>query len=61
MSIYIFTDAKCSKVLDVKIFDGTVEDSPADKAAKHRKKLGKDVVAWAHMGKDNPQPTWPKK
>ena len=64
---YIFTDQKCTKVLDVQEFKGhsiTDEESgsgtPASQALFHRSKLVRklktNVVAWSLMGGDNEIP-----
>lgn len=57
---YIFTDAECKKVVEVKMFRGDWENTPGDQADKHRTKLGKGVIAWVHIGGKNPMPKWPK-
>jgi len=61
-NIYLYTDAKCTKVLEVRVFDGDIDDSPGKKAIRHLiKKHPKGTVAWSRMGGDNPMPIWPKK
>lgn len=64
---YLFTDQKCTQVLDAQEFQGhgvaTHEDgagTPAHQALFHRaklvKKLKTNVVAWSLMGGDNENP-----
>jgi len=59
---YIFTDKK-GNLIERCVFIGTfgVDGFEAGKEALKRraeleKKLGKTVIAWAHMGGDNPPP-----
>lgn len=53
MSIYLFTDIKCKKVLAIKECPGLAEE-----ASEYRERLSKElkqpIVSWNHMGGDNP-------
>lgn len=59
---YIFTDEN-GKVLDKLTITGSYAEgcTPGIEAIKFRvnlqEQLGKKVIAWAHMGGDNPEPT----
>lgn len=59
--MYLFTDSSGLKVMDILTVDTREgDDMPGDVARRHRLKLEKQlnhqVIAWVHMGKDNPYP-----
>lgn len=55
--MYLYTNKKLSKIIDVKYFNANLEKSMGDKAEDYRKALEKKfkekVIAWTDMGCDN--------